>query len=519
MIEFGLDDSKLFFNIKNFEEIKPDEYKILKDNLYVLTENYRFHPLYKKGLWNGKINFLMNGTKIPFGLYNEVKKMLNSHGIECKIHGLGNVVDPDFDTDELEKWCDEFYSKHNSKIKLRYYQIEAVAKILKTRRCILELATSAGKTLIIFTAIAYMLEKEIANKFLIIVPRITLVEQIQSEFINYLDDKDLDKYNISLLFGGRKDIDTSKHNIFIGTYQTLTKISKDFFENIDCICCDEVHTASTKSIQNICSMLVNCHIRFGLSGTTKVTNHSHLAGKYTILSNFGPLVMKVSSYKLSNEGFICKVNVKVKVLDYLQSDMKEKLSNFKKGTSQDNLAKVFNLEKKIARDSQKRSDYIVKTLMKDINTNTLLLFQSVSDKYGEMIANSLRINYPDKNIYYISGDTNIKERNEIIEKISTDTKTSFLVASYQILSTGVNIQNLHNLVMLESTKSETTVLQSLGRIMRLHKSKSDRQVTVYDLVDDFRFKKSYNFLFKHHKERLKLYDQENIDYEIENIIL
>ena len=55
--------------------------------------------------------------------------------------------------------------------------------------------------------------------------------------------------------------------------------------------------------------------------------------------------------------------------------------------------------------------------------------------------------------------------------------------------------------------------------MRLHESKSDRQVTVYDLVDDFRFKKSYNFLFKHHKERLKLYDLQNIDYKIENVIL
>ena len=396
-----------------------------------------------------------------------------------------------------------------------------MAKILQTKRCILELATSSGKTLIIFTAIAYMIEKHINNKFLIIVPRITLVEQIQSEFLNYLGNDNSSKYNMSLLFGGRKDIDTSKHNIFIGTYQTLTKISKEFFKQIDCCCCDEVHSASTKSIQNICSMLINCHTRFGLSGTTKVTKNNHsLASKYTILSNFGPLVMKISSSKLSNEGFICKVNVNIKILDYLESDMKEKLIKFKKGTSPDNLARVFTLEKKIARDSQKRTNYIVKTLMKDIKTNTLLLFQSVSDKYGEMIANSLRIEYPDVDVYYISGSTSSKERNDIIETISkNNNRISFLVASYQILSTGVNIQNLHNLVMLESTKSETTVLQSLGRIMRLHKSKSEKQVTVYDLVDDFRFQRNYNFLYKHHKERLKLYDQENIDYNVENLIL
>ena len=47
MIELTLDDSKLFFNISNFQDIPPHEYKILKDSLYVLTDNYRLFTFSK----------------------------------------------------------------------------------------------------------------------------------------------------------------------------------------------------------------------------------------------------------------------------------------------------------------------------------------------------------------------------------------------------------------------------------------------------------------------------------------
>ena len=57
------------------------------------------------------------------------------------------------------------------------YQIEAAFNILKFRKCLSELATSAGKTLISFLTVAYMLEKQKAKRILFIVPNVSLVVQ------------------------------------------------------------------------------------------------------------------------------------------------------------------------------------------------------------------------------------------------------------------------------------------------------------------------------------------------------
>ncbi len=47
------------------------------------------------------------------------------------------------------------------------------------------MATSAGKTLISFMAVAYMLEKEKAGRILFIVPNVSLVVQASEDFMEY----------------------------------------------------------------------------------------------------------------------------------------------------------------------------------------------------------------------------------------------------------------------------------------------------------------------------------------------
>jgi len=67
---------------------------------------------------------------------------------------------------------------------------------------------------------------------------------------------------------------------------------------------------------------------------------------------------------------------------------------------------------------------------------------------------------------------------------------SILISNYQILSTGVNIKKLHNMVLASPLKAYTTVTQSIGRLMRLHDSK--KEANIFDIVDEFFiFKKQY----------------------------
>ena len=76
---------------------------------------------------------------------------------------------------------------------------------------------------------------------------------------------------------------------------------------------------------------------------------------------------------------------------------------------------------------------------------------------------------------------------------------SILISNYQILSTGVNIKKLHNMVLSSPLKSYTTVTQSIGRGMRLHETKE--VFTVFDLVDDFGFRAPSGIFYKQYQHR------------------
>lgn len=75
-----------------------------------------------------------------------------------------------------------------------------------------------------------------------------------------------------------------------------------------------------------------------------------------------------------------------------------------------------------------------------------------------------------------------------------------LIANYATTSTGINIKNLHYLVFASPLKAFTTISQSLGRLMRKHKDK--KESVIYDLVDDFGYKKHTGLFYNQYKHRL-----------------
>lgn len=79
------------------------------------------------------------------------------------------------------------------------------------------------------------------------------------------------------------------------------------------------------------------------------------------------------------------------------------------------------------------------------------------------------------------------------------------------LSTGISINNIHNIFLVESYKSEVIIKQTIGRLMRLYKDKDF--ATVVDFVDDFSYKKKKGIIFKHSEERKKIYKKDNYPIE------
>lgn len=121
---------------------------------------------------------------------------------------------------------------------------------------------------------------------------------------------------------------------------------------------------------------------------------------------------------------------------------------------------------------------------------------------------------------YFRNTNEYKEGNQIskIKKIVKQVGCYVLIASYQTLSTGINIKNLHCLIFCHPLKAKIKTLQSIGRILRTCDNKDS--VKLIDIVDDFsytaRTKKHENTVLRHFYERLKIYESEQFDYTITN---
>ena len=232
----NLSEDKKFFVI---ESCTQEEYEQLKSAYTKKVDGYRFNPLYKKGLWDGNISFV-KGPNIPSGTWSYLNDMAKMCKWELTLNGLDNLFDNSITEESFTEWCNVFFS--DLAFKPRDYQIEAAYGILKYRKCISELATSAGKTLICFMVLAYLLDNKIIRNVLMIVPTIQLVLQSSGDFAEYNTEK-LPLVIQQAYAGFRSNPDS---NITVGTYQTLVKQDAEWYKGFDCVIVDECLHPSTK---------------------------------------------------------------------------------------------------------------------------------------------------------------------------------------------------------------------------------------------------------------------------------
>jgi superfamily II DNA or RNA helicase len=266
------------------------------------------------------------------------------------------------------------------------------------------------------------------------------------------------------------------------------------------------------SIKKIVSKCMHCRWRYGLTGTlTKRGTADHL----TIQQFLGPLIVEISPNFLFQNNYATPVSIKVVIMDWLDPEYKEKLADLKTNTNNLEGNDVYNLERKLVIESKLRLNYIVDFISKT-SKNSLVLFQSVKDEYGKNIWNHLREKTSDKEVFYVDGETPENLREEYKSRMSKG-ENKILIATYGTFSTGISINNLHNIFLVESYKSEILIKQSLGRGMR--KMEGKESVNIIDFVDDFSFGKNQNYLMKHSLARIEIYKKEQFQYKIYKVKL
>jgi superfamily II DNA or RNA helicase len=134
-------------------------------------------------------------------------------------------------------------------------------------------------------------------------------------------------------------------------------------------------------------------------------------------------------------------------------------------------------------------------------------------EHGQKLYKLLREKFT-RPVYYVDGGTGTDTRDAYKDKMEKNDDV-ILIASFGTFSTGISIKNIHNIFFTESFKSEVVVRQSIGRGLRLHKDKE--LLTIVDFVDNFSHDGWDSYLYKHGKERQKIYKEQKFSYAVKQV--
>ena len=455
----------------------------LRDHFTFEVEGAKFMPQYRKRNWNGEIHlFDLRSKKIYVGLLDKIVSFCNRHGYSYEFVD-NDYYGPPFEINStISKEGVKDYIRSITKIKPREYQIEGVYDCLKHNRRLLVSPTASGKSLMIYSLVRYYVHK--GQKILLVVPTTSLVEQMYKDFIEYGWDA---KNHCHRIYSGREITNTNE--VTITTWQSVFRMEKSFFKDYDVIIGDEAHLFKSKSLVNIMTKLEHAKYRFGFTGTLDGTQ-TH---KWVLEGLFGPSYKVTKTEELMKQGHLSQLDIQCLVLKHPPKKFE---------TYEDELQYLITHEQ--------RNKFIT-NLALDLKGNTLILYSRV-ETHGAIIYDKInKVKHTNRKAFFVHGGVDAEQR-ESIREITENERNAIIVASYGTFSTGINIKRLHNVIFASPSKSRVRNLQSIGRVLR--KGKDKVKATLYDIGDDCTYNSRKNYTLNHLIERIKIYNEENFNYEI-----
>ena len=468
----------------------------------------------------------------------------------------------------------------NLKYKPRPYQYEVAYKVLTYYQSLSIAATRAGKTLISYIVFRYAIEYLGVKKILMIVPSIDLVKQGYNDFSDYAEffntecvwggGKLVESSNLTI-------------GTFQSLIKFLDKKSKKynphFYDDYDCVFVDEVHRATAAQTKTIISQpfMKTAKLVFGMTGTLP---KEHTIPRYVLHSLLGSKIQEITPKELMDAGYIANVDIRQVRLHYGNVDEQKKLwtrcaeyalsdfmyqknektgrnekiklpngkfllQNLKKLPSGIQIAKeriyermgdfaaeesyiemlkgtikestksnLLQIEKMMVHFMKPRIKYLLEEIIPKCDHNTILFCHHT--EYLRYVEQKLKERFPERHIASISGSVGSKKRDEIKQMLK-EHNDCILVASYACVGTGLTLSNLCYGILFESFKSEVINMQSIGRGLGL----SDMRDTfiLYDIIDVFDKNTLSNKLFLQGLAKIKIYQENQYKFRIENVRL
>ena len=460
----------------------------LRDRFTFEVPNMKFMPQYRKRHWNGEIHlFDMRTKRIYVGLLDKVVAFCEQSDYsyefqENKFYGLPFEVNEMISKEGVK---DYMASIVGVEIKPRDYQIDAVYDALRYNRKLLISPTASGKSFMIYSVVRFHVG--LKRKVLLVVPTTSLVEQMYKDFESYGWDAHNHCHRI---YAGRERVNTNE--VTITTWQSVYQLDRAFFEDYDVIIGDEAHLFKSKSLISIMDKLHHAKYRYGFTGTLDGTQ-TH---KWVLEGLFGPSYKVTQTKKLIDEGHLATLDIQCIVLKYDPQKFD-----------------VFEDEIQFLISHPTRNKFI-SNLAVDLKGNTLVLYARV-EAHGAILYDQINNKVEEgRKVFFIHGGVDAEEREDV-RRITEEQDNAIIVASYGTFSTGINIKNLHNVIFASPSKSRIRNLQSIGRVLR--KGKNKVKAKLYDIADDTTSNNRKNYTLNHFIERVKIYNQEQFNYDITTI--
>lgn len=464
----------------------------MQDHFSFLADGYKFHPKFKAKVWDGKIRLLDARTgKIYVGLLDEILKFCEERGYEAK-YDYSELADDEMSLAEATAFMEGLKTKVTiPDFELRDYQVETVAHCIRKRRSLFLSPTSSGKSWMIYAVIKYYLLR-FKVPALIIVDSTAAVAQMTQDFVEYGEDS----ANIHGILGGvDKSIITP---ITISTWQSLLDTPKSWFDRYGTIIGDEAHHFAAKTFQNLMEKITEAPYRFGFTGTIKGSKCNTMV----LEGLFGKVKQLVTTKELMDQGHVAELGIKCIVFQY--PDLVKK--TMKKATYQQEMDFL------VSHEGRNR---FIKNLAGSLEGNTLIFFNFV-DKHGRVLYNAIKDAFPDKRVYFIHGGVDGEIRNDVRSELEKY-DNCIGVVSYGTFQTAISIKNIWNMIFASPSKSRIRNLQSIGRGLRMSKTKT--KVELYDLADNLILGTWKNHTIKHFAERISTYSEEKFKPKIYNVAL
>ena len=474
----------------------------LRDTFSFEVPGAQFSPSYRNHHWDGMIRlFSPQSKQIYAGLLDRVIAFCRHYNYSYKFrknkfYGLPYEENNDVSKMGIRSWLDRICT-----LTPYDYQIAAIYEALRGNRKLILSPTGSGKSLMMYALVSYYFQK--GERILVVVHKTSLVEQLYKEFIGYgFRDKEGEKCDLNdycvRMYGRRKKDNPEglchDKEITITTWQSIYKLPKSSFEKFGVIIGDEAHTFKSSSLVSVMTKLCDAKYRFGFTGTLDGTK-TH---RWVTEGLFGPSYVPTTTKEMIEASQAAQIRIRILLLKHTPQRI---------ATYQDEIKYLISHEGR---------NQVICNLTTKLEGNNLILTDRV-DSHAKVLYNYINNSVEEgRKVFIVHGGVVTEDREEI-RAIVEEESNAIIIASFGVFSTGINIKNLHNLILATPSKGRIKNLQSIGRIIR--KSSTKSKATVYDIADDITYKGKANYTLNHLTDRIKIYNEEGHEYDFHSIKL